>query len=476
MKEFSERRADILYEILIVYYSHLKVPLNQDCKFYNNFLSYAIKKQKEFNILERILNYIDDIETFIYVINENKTDIVKEYDEIKNKPIKLSSNLKLIKKKYNDKKEIDSIIKLIKEIIEYSLNNKFLIIYLKSEFWINLLKQYNLSDLENINSCYRLRDLYKEYYNLINTLYKDTNDKNEKNIINDINKYYSRDEFAFILNNNIKKYLEVKNDTLLDQEKLGVVEKYNPYYNTKNIKTDIERYKNSRETSIFNNIHFNNPTDAFMETFRNLNFEIMFKENITEFINKIISKIEDISTFGIVIKLIDVTRIEKKKKDYYDLLKEKYELIIINQINLLKKNDELNSAIKILSELISRIFLEEDNNSFLEEKIGKLDDKIKSLIYNELMKTYNDKKYEKMKKYIYEIFLNKLDDIDNIIKLIDSLSYEDQKDFLVELMKKCEFTKEEFYSNSKNEKIYLLCYLNEKGKLKINYNVKQKIY
>ena len=39
-------------------------------------------------------------------------------------------------------------------------------------------------------------------------------------------------------------------------------------------------------------------------------------------------------------------------------------------------------------------------------------------------------------------------------------------------MKKCEFTKEEFYSNSKNKKINLLCYLNEKGKLEINYNNK----
>ena len=77
-----------------------------------------------------------------------------------------------------------------------------------------------------------------------------------------------------------------------------------------------------------------------------------------------------------------------------------------------------------------------------------------------------------MKQYIYDIFLNKLDDNDNITKLIDSLPKEDKKEFLVELMKKCEFTKEEFYSNSKNKKINLLCYLNEKGKLEINYNNK----
>jgi predicted nuclease with TOPRIM domain len=128
-------------------------------------------------------------------------------------------------------------------------------------------------------------------------------------------------------------------------------------------------------------------------------------------------------------ELIDIKRIEKKKKIYYDLLKEKYELIIKNQIQLLKEKDKLNQAVKILSEFISRIFLEEGDNSFLEEKIGKLDDKIKALIYNELMKTYNDKEYEKMKQYIYDIFLNKLEDIDNIIKLIDSLSEKDKKNF-----------------------------------------------
>ena len=35
-------------------------------------------------------------------------------------------------------------------------------------------------------------------------------------------------------------------------------------------------------------------------------------------------------------------------------------------------------------------------------------------------------------------------------------------------MKKCEFTKEEFFSNKENKKIKLLCYLNEAKKLDIN--------
>ena len=41
---------------------------------------------------------------------------------------------------------------------------------------------------------------------------------------------------------------------------------------------------------------------------------------------------------------------------------------------------------------------------FQKKKLAnKLDDKIRKLIYNELMRTYNDKKYHKMKEYIFKI-------------------------------------------------------------------------
>ena len=95
------------------------------------------------------------------------------------------------------------------------------------------------------------------------------------------------------------------------------------------------------------------------------------------------------------------------------------------------------------------------NCNLIEEKISKLDNQIKSLIYNE--KHIMVKILKKERIYMYNIFLNKLDDIDNMIKLIDNLSIEDKKKFLEELIKKCEFKKEEFYSNFENKKIKLLC-------------------
>jgi len=46
IKEFSKGNVYILYEILIIYYSHFLTPLNQDKEFYNNFIIYAINNQK----------------------------------------------------------------------------------------------------------------------------------------------------------------------------------------------------------------------------------------------------------------------------------------------------------------------------------------------------------------------------------------------------------------------------------------------
>jgi len=64
-------------------------------------------------------------------------------------------------------------------------------------------------DLENINNCKNLREIFKEYYNLIKFLYKDEKNMKEeyKIIYNNIKTFYERDEFAYILDKNVKEYL-----------------------------------------------------------------------------------------------------------------------------------------------------------------------------------------------------------------------------------------------------------------------------
>ena len=487
--KFSEGNADILFEILIIYYSHITNSLNQDKNFYDRFIKYCLKKEKNSTtIFKRILNYIDDIEIFLSVINENVKTIFEKYEDLKNDPIQLSSGLKLTKKKLNKdyqekkpnekkktdiKNELDIIENLIKNIISYSKENSTLAVYIKDTFWIQLLKEYDIPDWENINNCFKLRKLFKEYNNLINILFheetkpleskKKKKENTNQNIKENINRYFERDAFAFTLNQNIKDFFEIKKGELSNSEILGAITWFNPYFSKEPY--DKEKFKNYRETYIFDYIDFRNVTKEFELNFRNMKFEEIFETNIRDFINKITSKIKDILTFGNIIKLIDVKSLGDKKTDFYNILKDKYEHIIKDEIQTLKE-DKLDNAVKIVSEFVSKIFLDEKDTNFLEDKINRLDDEIKKNIYYELIKKYNTKDYERMKNYIFEIFLRKKEDTDSIIKLIDNLSENDKKDFDLKLMQECKFDKEQFYSNNENKSIKLLCCLNEKGKLK----------
>ena len=47
IKKFYEGNKDILFEILIIYYSHFKNPLNQDLNFYNDLVRYVKQKKNQ---------------------------------------------------------------------------------------------------------------------------------------------------------------------------------------------------------------------------------------------------------------------------------------------------------------------------------------------------------------------------------------------------------------------------------------------
>ena len=106
----------------------------------------------------------------------------------------------------------------------------------------------------------------------------------------------------------------------------------------------------------------------------------------------------------------------------------------------------------------------------MEDQIKKLKDKLQSLIYFELIKKCDDEKYETMKDYIFKIFLKNIKETDKIIQLIKILNYKDKEKFLEKLMKVCEFEKNEYYSNYENDKIKLLCKLNDPDNPIINEN------
>lgn len=494
IEEFSEGNADILYEILIQYHSHFMNPLKQSKDFYNKFMKYIlVKDNKDIKLFNIILNYIKDIEIYLFVINSNKEQIFKKYEELMNEPIRIPERLDLIKYKINTGKivktsdnksesnqnsdnesdnsdikdnkenECDTIKNLIEEIIKFSKTENIIAINLTSTFWTNLLDQYDFPDWENLRNCHNLRELYKSYNELIKNIKLDTNNYDNKDqkvenynkIINDINKFYDRDEFTIMLDKNIKEFF-VKDKKITNAEILNAVENYNPYFSVRD-EEDKERYKSRRETYIFDYIDFDNITETFIENFHILNFETMFEEKIMDYINKITEKINNIQSFGNVIKLITVERIkEDNRGDYFRILEDKYNFVIKNSIKSIK-DEELNMAIKIIAEFVSKIFVFEKNNRFLNEQINILEENIKSLIYIELISTYNEEIYKEQKKRIYEIYLEKIktkEGRDNIIKLLQKLKGEDKEYFIYEkLLEKCIFTKEDFFSNHENYKI-----------------------
>ena len=510
IEEYFEGNANNLYEILICYYSHFINPLKQSQKFFKSFIDYALKAGKGQKIFERIMNYIEDIETYVFIIDSYKEEIFKKYKELRSNPLEMDASLKLLKHKedkitngehnndsdisdedddkvleevVNIENECHKIVKLIESIINYADKEKILAIYIRSSFWINLLEQYKFPDWENISNCHNLRELYKKYNNLVNKLYED-DDNND--IKNDINAFFARDQFAIILNNLIKEFLDKNQQHLTNAEKLGCVRKFNPYFS---IEENI--YKSKRETYIFDYVNFSKITPAFNKAFKIFNFETMFEENITGYINKITEKIKDIQTFGNIIKLINEKRMkEDNQESYIGILKEKYRSVIKDNIELIKNDKELKNGIKIIAEFVSKIFLfnkkndinndintdkkndknNDKNNAFLKDEIGSLEDNIKSLIYLELITSYNQEEYKDQKEFIYDIYLqydkiSKKEGRDNVIKLVKNLKDNDRNIFIYEkLLKACQFTKDEFFSNHENYKIKLLCLLNEKLK------------
>ena len=121
----------------------------------------------------------------------------------------------------------------------------------------------------------------------------------------DINKYFERDEFAFILDKNIKNLFEMKKE-LSNSEILGIIIKYNPYY--------IEdKYKTRKDINILDYINFDKIDEQFIEIFKALDFEQIFNEKITNFLSKITIKINNTFTFGAIMNLIDVIKISEVK-------------------------------------------------------------------------------------------------------------------------------------------------------------------
>jgi len=147
---------------------------------------------------------------------------------------------------------------------------------------------------------------------------------------------------------------------------------------------------------------------------------------MVKFIDLMVNKIKDISSFDIVIDLVRLDKIKEKVDYFFEKLKNKFETAIKPELRKLRGIKQKKAA-EIIGKFEKLIFEQENNCDFLRNSISKLE--ICPLIYIQLIINCKDNKYKKMKEFIYQEFLNNINIIDSITSLIDSLETKDKKKF-----------------------------------------------
>jgi hypothetical protein len=364
----------------------------------------------------------------------------------------------------------------IKSIINFCKDENTFLIYIPSQFWKYILNYYNEPKKDNIKICFKLREIFKSYHDLVLNVF---NKKDKRfTIKKDVIQYFELDEFAFVLDQLIRKYIN-NNKELTNIEKLNIIIKYNPYY--KELK-----YSFHITSDIFDSFDFNQIDNEFLENFKNINFESIFKNFIDEYIKKLLEKIKDISNFESIIKLFNIKYI-KNKKLFLKQLNKKYHDLISDEIGKLT-NEKLKEVAHIVAKIAIINYIYGPQLDFINRRIkSRLKKKIFSLIYIEIInlifykgnedeEEYENIDFNDLKTFIFDEFSKTMkdsNDIENIIKLIDILegkneteTDKDINEFLEILIEKNLFTKDDFFSGKKDYRIILLYELYEKGKIK----------
>jgi len=550
-KKLFKNTPEDLFEILLIYKDHFKYPIQQNLDFFIKFIGYIIEKKDEKKDenkeekkeekqdkkkeqkkvekrvdLEKGLNFIKDLETFLKVIEAKKEDIFKKYNSKKIEKIIKLEDLKFkknfmeteedeqqltenskgnilsikttetekenteeidpLKKKKQEKKRIEELIKILNSIIDFCEDKNTFLIYFTENFWKYVLNYYNDVKQENIKNCFDLRKVFKKYYELVDKIFGKIEKKDKHYaIFKDAKNYLDRDEFAFLLDKIIRKCNE--NPEVSPIEKLRFITQYNPYYIE-------EKYLQSKvDVGIFESFDLNSIDDEFITHFRENNFEIIFKEYNFEYIKMFIDKIKNIPNIDTVIKLININKLSQKRI-FLDLLNKSYDNIITKELEFLSNDQKLKEAYHIIAKLAIINYvaafdesknkkdneakeknseakgkrLEKDKkfdfiNKRVKETDKKLNKNISSLIFIEIINILFNKEYKNdkdkeekeddedsekkqkssieeeyenidfndMKDFIFLEFSNKLEDqtdIDNIIKLIDCLKGKDKKE------------------------------------------------
>ena len=373
------------------------------------------EKSKDKNII--VTSTEEEKETINSINEKTKTDNEKSYltktktkENRPNKANTISNN-----KKKKEEEKIFKTIGNIKEIIDFCDKNEIFFIHFTNDFWKYILYCYKEPKYINIKICFEIREAFIKYYNLVMKIFKK---KKKFSIKNDAIICFEDDEFAFLLDDIIKRYIN-SNKALSNIEKLNFIKKYNPYY----IENKEDKFSDKIDSDIFNSFNLNEIDEQTIKDFRKMKFEKIFKSKISDFIREFTSKIKSISNFSTVIKLINLKRIKKfdnkSIKKFLDSLNKKYDDILQKGI---EAGIDMKKEINVFTSLTLLYYTYDEKDKkldFIKNEVKRLPKKIIPLVHIEIIKIYIEKLERARKIKDGEIRENVLEDEDEKEEIVD---------------------------------------------------------
>ena len=360
-------------------------------------------------------------------------------------------------------KDINEIIELLNDILEFSIEKNQLLIVFIDNFWEKLINCCNSSSQENILLLSRLREIFVKYFSFISNLNK------KDNIYINAKNFEKKDKFDLTLHNNIKDHLK-KEQNIQNIDIINLIMLKDPIYFT-------EKNITKRDCKIlFDKIDFEKIDNEFIESYKKFNFEKIFKKDIVEYLTNIFSKVQNWDNFYTIYHLINDENLEERNlSDLINLINSTYKKLIKNNkiIESNLSNEELTKVIETLSEIV--IFMSDNKKDFFP-KIKELNEEIQNKIYIELYEKYNNEKHRDIIEKIKDYYIKnlKFENLDKFIIFIEKLKedkFDDIKDVMDRIKIKFKINEDDFYTaTNKNIKIILLCKLNDKTLLKEGNN------
>ena len=460
--ELYKSDKTVLFEILLKYKLYFKKQINFDLPMLDEIIQFAASKNNFEEFKNNALYYLKGIDILLSIIEKNKDKII----EIENfEPIEIGGI------ENREKIDFEEIIKKLDCIFQFSEEKKILC-YFKNDFWESLAKRCSEYNMDNIKICYRLRERVLKYFNLVNKLIKDKKAEIYKDSVSLNRKLI----FEHQLNKIIQNYIN-NSETITNIEIIDLIKNYALFYHE-------DTFISKREPEILSKIDIDKIDDDFIQKFEDMEFEEIFKEDLDNFLFIFLNKIQKITDFDNICKLINIKKLGNNTSlNYLSSLKNKYN-IVSKEFELSEEKDLL---IQSITNLVYYLSINENNLEFLENNIKDSDviDKAwKHKIYIELVnlckneelndnnltedKETNKRKRKNIVKFLCDLYSQSLgkDCLKEFMEFLINLKEEDSNDLIEHLDDKYIITKNEFYLSNDNLNIQLLNLIKQKLNIK----------